>query len=46
MVLRCRGCDEVLLRFADDGGRMRLDMTGMRLLVVPVPYPGASGGVI
>ena len=46
MVLRCRGCDEVLMRFADDGERMRLDMTGMRLLVVPVPDPGASGGVI
>jgi len=41
MVLRCRGCDEVLMRFADDGERMRLDMTGMRLLVVPVPDPGA-----
>ena len=35
MVLRCRGCDGVLMRYSDDGGRLRLDLTGTRLLVVP-----------
>jgi hypothetical protein len=37
MVLRCRDCGEVLMRYAEDGGRMRLDLSGMRLLVVPQP---------
>jgi hypothetical protein len=41
MVLRCRDCDEVLMRWADDGGQMRLDMTGTRLLVVPAHDPSA-----
>ena len=37
MVLRCRGCGEVLMRYADDGDRLRVDLTGTRLLVVPAP---------
>jgi len=37
MVLRCRDCGEVLMRYAEDGGRLRLDLSGMRLLVVPQP---------
>jgi hypothetical protein len=32
MVLRCRGCDSVLVKVATDGGRIWLDMTGVRTL--------------
>jgi hypothetical protein len=31
-VLRCRGCDAVLLRYARGGGELRLEMRGIRLL--------------
>jgi hypothetical protein len=37
MVLRCRGCAEVVLRYASDAGGIRLDMSGTRLLVVTQP---------
>ena len=33
-VLRCRDCTEVVLRYADDAGGIRLDMSGVRLLTV------------
>ena len=47
LVLRCRGCAGVLLRFsADDhgsaSGTVRADFSGLRLLVTPVPAAGAS----
>jgi hypothetical protein len=33
-VLRCPSCTGVVLRYADDGGRVRLDLSGARLLVL------------
>jgi hypothetical protein len=42
LVLRCPGCTNVVLRFAVVDGRVRLDMTGTRLLVVDVTGPGAA----
>ena len=33
MVLRCPACSGVVLRYSSAGGRMRLDLTGARLLV-------------
>ncbi len=39
LVLRCPGCTEVVLRYAVTGGRVRLDLTGTRLLVVDLPAP-------
>jgi hypothetical protein len=40
MVLRCRSCAEVVLRYASDGGGIRLDMSGTRLLTVGRDEPG------
>lgn len=37
LVLRCPGCAGVVLRFARGGGRVRLDLTGTRLLVLDDP---------
>jgi ribosomal protein S27E len=37
LVLRCAGCGGVLLRVATDQGRVRLDLSGTRLLVVDQP---------
>lgn len=37
LVLRCPGCTGVVLRFAVGDGRVRLDLTGTRLLVLDVP---------
>lgn len=34
LVLRCRDCAEVVLRYASDAGGIRLDMSGTRLLTV------------
>ena len=34
MVLRCRGCTGVVLRYASDANGIRLDMSGTRLLTV------------
>lgn len=36
MVLRCPGCTAVVLRYGVGGGRVRLDLTGTRLLVLDV----------
>ena len=35
MVLRCRGCSGVLLRCATEPGRVRFDLSGVQLLVLP-----------
>lgn len=35
LVLRCPGCEGVVLRYASGGGRIRLDMSGTRLLTIP-----------
>ena len=32
LVLRCRGCDSVLVKVATDGTRIWLDMSGVRTL--------------
>jgi hypothetical protein len=37
LVLRCRGCTAVLLRYSADGDHIRADFSGLRLLVAPVP---------
>jgi hypothetical protein len=37
LVLRCIGCSGVVLRYSSAGGRIRLDLSGARLLVVPLP---------
>lgn len=37
LVLRCPGCTGVVLRYSSAGGRIRLDLTGARLLVLDAP---------
>lgn len=34
LVVRCSSCTGVVLRYATSGGRLRLDMTGTRLLTI------------
>ena len=44
MVLRCRDCTGVLLRYSADShgsGTVRADLSGLRLLVAPLPAAGA-----
>ena len=36
LVVRCPNCTAVVLRYASTGGRLRLDLTGARLLTVTV----------
>ena len=36
LVVRCPSCSGVILRYASSGGRLRLDLTGARLLTVAV----------
>jgi ribosomal protein S27AE len=36
IVLRCPTCAGVVLRYASTGGRIRLDFSGSRLLVLPL----------
>ena len=42
LVLRCRDCTGVLLRYSADSGTVRADFSGLRLLVAQVPAAGAS----
>jgi hypothetical protein len=37
LVVRCPGCEEVLLRYVNAGGRMWLDMRGLAYLHVEQP---------
>jgi ribosomal protein S27E len=37
LVLRCPSCTAVVLRYSSSGGRIRLDMTGTRLLTITLP---------
>lgn len=37
LVLRCAGCTGVVLRYSSAGGRIRLDLSGTRLLVLRLP---------
>lgn len=41
LVVRCPGCTSVVLRYGTAGGRLRLDLTGTRLLTVRLP-PGVG----
>ncbi len=40
-VLRCTDCDTVLLRYSTDHEQLRVDLTGTRLLVLPLRDPAA-----
>jgi hypothetical protein len=40
LVLRCPSCTGVVLRYASTGGRVRLDLTGARLLVLDLDDEG------
>ena len=44
LVLRCRDCAGLLLRYGAGDGRLRIDLSGLQLLVVPVPEPAAGAG--
>ncbi len=37
MVVRCPSCTGVVLRYSTSGDRLRLDLTGARLLTVTLP---------
>jgi Family of unknown function (DUF6510) len=37
LVLRCAGCTGVVLRYSSAGGRIRLDLSGTRLLALRMP---------
>ena len=41
LVLRCRDCTGVLLRYSTGSGTLRADFSGLRLLVAPAPAAGA-----
>ena len=43
LVLRCRDCSGVLLRYGAGGGQLRIDLSGLRLLVLPAPGSAAAG---
>lgn len=43
LVLRCPACAGVILRYASHHGTIRLDLTGARLLVAPLPGEQAPG---
>ncbi|GAA4692001.1 hypothetical protein GCM10023215_31270 [Pseudonocardia yuanmonensis] len=42
LVVRCPSCTAVVLRFGTGGGRIRLDLSGTRLLTVTAPDPAGS----
>ena len=42
LVLRCRDCSGVLLRYGTGGDALRIDLSGLRLLVVPAPTAAAG----
>lgn len=44
LVLRCRSCSGVLLRYSSAGGRIRVDLSGTRLLVLDLPDDGPEAG--
>ncbi|MDQ4021088.1 MAG: DUF6510 family protein, partial [Actinomycetota bacterium] len=44
LVVRCPHCAGVLLRYANSGHRLRLDLTGARLLTVTLPPNGPDEG--
>jgi hypothetical protein len=37
LVVRCPSCTAVVLRYGSGGGRLRLDISGTRLLTVALP---------
>ena len=44
LVLRCRGCSGVLLRYGEGDGHLRIDLSGLRLLVAPASTSGDRAG--
>jgi Family of unknown function (DUF6510) len=44
LVVRCPNCADVVLRYASSGIRLRLDLTGAKLLTVPLPANGPADG--
>jgi hypothetical protein len=44
LVVRCPNCAGVVLRYASSGSRLRLDLTGARLLTVTLGLDGSAGG--
>ena len=42
LVVRCPNCAGVVLRYASSGNRLRLDLTGARLLTVTLPANNGS----
>lgn len=45
LVVRCPNCAGVVLRYASSGSRLRLDLTGARLLTVTLPANGSVEGI-
>jgi hypothetical protein len=46
LVLRCPACTAVVLRYSSSGGRLRLDMTGTRLLTITAESSTAGSATI
>jgi len=44
LVLRCPTCTGVVMRFASRRGRVLLDLSGVRLLTVPMPMTSGDDG--
>src|SRR5437763_14761823 len=44
LVVRCPNCARGVLRYASSGRRLRLDLTGARLLSVTIPVNGSADG--
>jgi hypothetical protein len=42
LVVRCPSCTAVVLRFGTGGGRLRLDLSGTRLLTITAADPSAG----
>ena len=45
LVIRCPNCAGVVLRYASSGHRLRLDLTGARLLTVTLPANEPTEGI-
>jgi ribosomal protein S27AE len=45
LVIRCPNCAGVVLRYASSGHRLRLDLTGARLLTVTLPATEPAEGI-
>ena len=45
LVVRCPNCTGVVLRYASSGHRLRLDLTGAKLLTVTLAPNGSAEGI-